>query len=222
MNITSGYHAVSTVLGMLFKGFLISQYIKSYTIQGFWQTVCEKPPLWKLSWDKDKKAHMKQKSWTFYCLFMQISLCTFMCLFSHLIHHWFNFWQGRKFAFVITTFNVYGKISRDTHTHPSIPHYLMPLLVCGGCVKVAMSMSEAQACPSAFLKKSFLPVGLLNFPWGSDAAQQHSLILTDALARTPIHFKCLPFHLFLLAFNRMLDLFKKHFCCSHIHEPPPY
>ncbi len=44
MNIMSGYHAVSAVWRMLFYRVLISQYIKSYTIQGFWQTVCEIPP----------------------------------------------------------------------------------------------------------------------------------------------------------------------------------
>lgn len=44
MNMLSGYHAVSVVLRMLFKGVLISQYIKPYTMQGFWQTVCEMPP----------------------------------------------------------------------------------------------------------------------------------------------------------------------------------
>ena len=41
MNFLSSYHAVSVVLRMLFKGVLISQYIKSYTIKGFWQVVCK-------------------------------------------------------------------------------------------------------------------------------------------------------------------------------------
>lgn len=84
--------------------------------------------------------------------------------FSHLIHHWFNFWPGGKFAFVITMFTVYGQISTI------YPPLLNALFLKG----VWRLLSQWQKLKLVLLHSWRNPFYLLDFRLSLEALMQHS------------------------------------------------